>query len=168
MNIEPLIAGLPTMTNAERRVIRSRAMAWADSGSDVERTAAREVLDAFTKIDVHEAAADPVTKVERAFTAMPMSDSERALVQVLLDHPGATSTGLTASMGWQDKAWQLFFGKVGWDRQEYLWPAPWADKRNAPFKAGILADYDPEKHGFTMKPDVEAGLLRVGVARRRP
>jgi len=168
MDVERIIASLPSMNDAERRRIRSRAMAWADSGSDVEKTAARQVLVAFAKLAEQEADADPVSKVERAFSTVQPSDSERALLQVLLDNPGASSTTLTEAIGWQDKAWQLHFGKVGWDRQEYLWPAPWAEKRNAPFKAGILADYDDETHGFTMKPEVVTGLSRVGIGRKRP
>ncbi len=168
MNVERLIASLPNKNDAERRTIRTRALGWADNGSDTEKTAARQVLSAFAKLDDRQANSDPVSKVERAFGAIPVSDIERALIQVLLDNPGATSTELTEAMGWQDKAWQLHFGKIGWDRQEYLWPAAWVEKRNAPFKAGILADYDDQTHGFKMKPDVVSGLARVGVAPRRP
>ncbi len=164
MDVERLIASLPSKTDSERRTIRTRAMNWADNGSDTEKTAARQVLDAFAKLDEREASADPVSKVERAFGVIPMSDSERALIQVLLDNPGATSTKLTEAMGWQDKAWQLHFGKIGWDRQEYLWPAAWVEKRNAPFKAGILANFDDDTHGFTMRSEVVAGLSRVGIA----
>ena len=98
-----------------------------------------------------------------AFARMPPSDLEVSLMQVLLDHPGATSTALTEAIGWQDKAWQLHFGKIGWDRQDYLWPAPWSKARNEPFKAGILADFDEEISGFTMKSEVVEGLERIGV-----
>jgi hypothetical protein len=168
MNVERLIASLPGKTDAERRTIRARAMDWADNGSDAEKAAARQVLEALSKLGEREARADPATKVKRAFEALPVSDSERALIQVLLDNPGATSTRLTEAMGWNDKAWQLHFGKIGWDRQEYLWPATWVEKRSAPFKAGILADYDDSDHGFTMKADVVAGLERVGIAAKRP
>jgi hypothetical protein len=168
MNVERLIATLPGKTDAERRIIRKRAMDWADNGLDTEKTAARHVLEALAKLIEREARADPVSKVKRAFEAIPVSDSERALIQVLLDNPATTSTRLTEAMGWSDKAWQLHFGKIGWDRQEYLWPASWVEKRNAPFKAGILADYDDHNHGFTMKPEVVAGLERVGIAPKRP
>jgi hypothetical protein len=168
MDLERLIASLPSKNDAERRTIRSRAMVWADSGSNIEKNAARKVLGAFAKLAEREANADPVSKVERAFKTIEASESERVLIQVLLDNPGASSTKLTEAIGWQDKAWQLHFGKIGWDRQEYLWPAPWAEKRNAPFKAGILADYDNDTHGFTMKPDVVIGLSRVGIAATRP
>jgi hypothetical protein len=168
MELERLIASLPNRNDAERRTIRLRAMAWADSGSDTEKQAAREVLGAFAKLAEREANADPVSKVERAFNTIPASESERVLIQVLLDNPGTSSTNLTEAIGWQDKAWQLHFGKIGWDRMEYLWPAPWAEKRNAPFKAGILADYDDATHGFTMKKDVVDGLTRIGITAKRP
>jgi hypothetical protein len=166
MNIDPLIASLPDKTAAERRTIRSRAMTWADSGSDTEKSAACKVLNAFANLGEREATSDPATKVERAFTAIPLTGGERDLIQVVLDHPGADSTVLSEAMGWQDKAWQLHFGKIGWDRQEYLWPAPWAEKRNAPFKAGILADFDEATSGFTVKPEVAVGLARIGIGRK--
>ena len=163
MDVERLISNLPSKNDAERRTIRARAMHWADSGSASEKVAARRVLDAFSQLDAQEAASTPVSKVERAFKVLPVSEVELSLIQVLLDHPGATSTSLTEALGWQDKAWQLHFGKIGWDRQEYLWPAPWAENRNAPFKAGILADYDETTHGFTMKNPVVEGLALVGI-----
>lgn len=163
MKVDPLIASLPSKSDKERRLIRARAADWLADGTPAQQEAGRKVLNAFTQLQEREARADPVAKVENAFARIPMTDSERDLLQVLLDNPGATSTTLTEAMGWRDKAWQLHFGKIGWDRQEFLWPAPWAEKRNQPFKAGILANYDDETSGFTMKPEVVAGLMKVGM-----
>lgn len=167
MNVDPLITSLPSKSDKERRLIRARAEDWVADGSSAQQEAGRKVLDAFAKLKEREAASDPASKIENAFTRMPPSDLEGSLLQVLLDHPGATSTTLTQAMGWQDKAWQLHFGKIGWDRQDYLWPAPWNDSRNEPFKAGILADFDEATSGFTMKPEVIEGLERVGVKGRQ-
>ncbi|WP_341858594.1 hypothetical protein WKH79_08450 [Qipengyuania sp. GPGPB31] len=163
MNVDPLIASLPAKSDNERRTIRARAEDWVADGSAEQQEAGRKVLDAFAKLQERESASDPVSKVENAFARMPPSDLEVSLMQVLLDNPGATSTALTEAIGWQDKAWQLHFGKIGWDRQNYLWPAPWSKARNEPFKAGILADFDEETSGFTMKPEVVEGLERIGV-----
>jgi len=163
MNVDPLITSLPGKTDKERRTIRARAEDWVADGSPEQQEAGRKVLDAFAQLQERESASDPVSKVENAFARMPPSHFEVSLMQVLLDNPGATSTALTEAIGWQDKAWQLHFGKIGWDRQDYLWPAPWSKVRNEPFKAGILADYDEATSGFTMKPDVVAGLERIGI-----
>lgn len=163
MNVDPLISSLPAKSDKERRTIHARAEGWVADGSADQQEAGRKVLDAYAKLQDREAASDPGSKVENAFVRMPPSDLEGSLMQVLIDNPGATSTALTEAMGWQDKAWQLHFGKIGWDRQDYLWPAPWSKARNDPFKAGILADYDEATSGFTMKPDVVAGLERIGI-----
>ena len=163
MNVDPLIASFPSKSDKERRLIRARAEDWEADGSPAQQEAGRKVLNAFAKLKEREAASDPISKIENAFARMPPSDLEESLLQVLLDNPGATSTTLTQAMGWQDKAWQLHFGKIGWDRQDYLWPAPWNTTRNEPFKAGILADFDEATSGFTMKPEVVEGLERIGI-----
>ena len=78
------------------------------------------MLDAFAKLEEREAASEPVSKVENAFAKMPPSDLELSLMQVLIDNPGSTSTKLTQAMGWNDKAWQLHFGKIGWGAPSVL------------------------------------------------
>ena len=110
MNVDPLIVSLPSKSDKDRRLIRARAQEWVADGSPAQQEAGRKVLDAFAKLQEREAASDPVSKVENAFARMPPSDLEVSLMQVLLDHPGATSTALTEAIGWQDKAWQLHFG----------------------------------------------------------
>ena len=167
MNVDPLIASFPSKSDKERRTIRARAEDWVVNGTPEQREAGGKVLDAFAKLEEREAASEPVSKVENAFAKMPPSDLELSLMQVLIDNPGSTSTKLTQAMGWNDKAWQLHFGKIGWDRQDYLWPAPWNTTRNEPFKAGILADYDEVNSGFTMKPEVVEGLERIGIKAKR-
>ena len=162
MNVDPLIASLPCKSDKDRRLIRTRAEDWLADGSPSQQEAGRKVLDAFTKLQEREAASDPVSKVENAFARMPPSHLEESLLQVLLDNPGATSTTLMQAMGSQDKAWQLHFGKIGWERQDYLWPAPWNTTRNQPFMAGILTDFDEETSGFTMKSEMVEGLERIG------
>jgi len=167
MNVDPLIASLPTKSDKERRTIRARAKDWTADGSPAQQEAGRKVLDAFNKLKEREAASDPVGKVENAFARMPPSDLEVSLLQVLLDKPGSSSTSLSEAMAWEGKSWQLHFGKIGWDRQDYLWPAPWSKSRNEPFKAAILADYDKDTSGFTMKPEVIVGLERIGIKAKK-
>ena len=96
----------------------------------------------------------------------PMSETDRMLVQVLLDNPDASSEQLTEAMGWKDQAWQLHFGKMCERREHLLWPAPFEPKRDAPFYSGILADFDEDTRGFTLKPEVVEAFARLGLRPR--
>ena len=95
--------------------------------------------------------ADTIATVVDAFQHAPMSETDRMLVQVLIDNPDASSEQLTEAMGWKDQAWQLHFGKMCERREHLLSPAPFEPKRNAPFYSGILADFDKDTRGFTLK-----------------
>lgn len=80
MNVDTLIANLPRKTDAERSTIQKRAISWADSGTADEKTAANKVLKALEEIKEREAARDPVEKVVRAFTVVPLTRSEAGAV----------------------------------------------------------------------------------------
>jgi hypothetical protein len=92
-----------------------------------------------------------------------MTETERKLVQVLLDHPGATSTLLSQKLGWGGMSWHMHFGTMCKDRRHLLWPAPYAEERDADFYSGILADFDDATSGFTMKPEAIEALATLGL-----
>lgn len=102
MKVDPLIASLPRKSEKERRLIRSRAENWVADGSPAQQEAGRKVLDAFAKLEDREARDSLEARVERAFTAMPPSDHEVRLLQVLLDNPGMTNRELSRELGWED------------------------------------------------------------------
>ena len=111
--------------------------------------------------------ADTIATVVDAFQHAPMSETDRMLVQVLIDNPDASSEQLTEAMGWKDQAWQLHFGKMCERREHLLWPAPFEPKRNAPFYSGILADFDEDTRGFTLKARGRRSLRPTRAACRK-
>ena len=106
---------------------------------------------------------DGTHRVVEAFTTLPLSDLERRVVQALLDFPGQTSEALTKSLGWKRLAWHMHFGKVCSRRRGRLWQGPFETKRNKEFYYGILAAFDDQTRGFTMKPAVVDGFLAIGL-----
>ena len=91
-----------------------------------------------------------------------MTETEEKIVQVLLDHPGETSTGLSTLLGWGGQTWHMHFGEMCKKRETFHWPADDATGRDASFYSGILADLS--KHNrWTMKPDVATALAALGL-----
>ncbi len=140
------------------------------SGTEAQKAAAKQLI---ATLDAQEAADTaalyerldglPVARrVVEAFTAVPLSDSERKTVQALLDHPGSTTTELSRACGHDNKIWQMHFGNLCKARQSYLWPAEKMETRDALFFSGILADADAANR-FTMKPDVAAAFAELGL-----
>ena len=167
MNVDPLIASLPTKSDKERRTIRARAEDWVANGSPDQQEADRKVLDAFAKLEEREARDSLEARVERAFTAMPPSGHEARLLQVLLDNPGKTNLELSRKLGWDDNGFDMHFGMMCRDRQAYLGPAPDAEKRDGKFFSGLLADYGEQDSSFTMKPEAVAGLAEINIVKAR-
>ena len=167
MNVEPLIASLPSKSDKERRTIRARAEDWVANGTPEQREAGDKVLEAFVKLDEREARGSLEARVERAFTAMPPSDHEVRLLQVLLDNPGKTNRELSRELGWDDNGFDMHFGMMCRDRQPYLGPAPDAETRDGKFYSGLLADYGQNDSGFTMKPEAVAGLAEINIVKAR-
>ena len=61
----------------------------------------------------------------------------------------------------------MHFGGLCRARDHLLWPAPYEESRCADFYSGILAEFDTETRGFTMKPDAVSGLRRIGLTPTR-
>lgn len=172
MNTAKLIEGLPSRSEKERREMRSKAETWLASEEPTKVTAARELLAALDAIDAADAEAFEQTplgdRVVEAFKRRPWSDHERKLIQVLLDHPGSTTTELNQRAGLGDNmVWQMHFGNMCKDRTDYLGPPPPAGSRGAFFWSGLLADAEDGTNRFTMKPDAVAGFAQLGLKASR-
>ena len=176
MSIAKVISSLPTMAQNQRDTIRGRAQAWLQTGSVEQQEQGRSVLEALDALERTETEAliqhvrdlPKAQRVAETFQRPAMTTTERAVVQVLLDHPGSTSSALSAALGWGAQSWHLHFGTMCFERRARLWPAPPAEKRDADFYSGILADFDPATASFTMNPDAAAGFAALGMVPRRP
>lgn len=168
MNIEGIIAAIPTMHGTKRQGVRKNAELWLenpDKAAEAQRVSA--ALDAAPEAEAT-ALADQVRglpnakRVITAFQNTPMTETERKVVQVLLDHPGETSSGLSTRLGWGGQSWHMHFGEMCKKREVYLWPADDAVLRDAWFYSGILADLS-EDNRWTMKPDVAEAFTALGL-----
>lgn len=172
MNIEKLIAGLPSRTDAERREMRLKAEVWQSSGDETRIAQARDLLaalDAFEAAAIAEFERTPLSdRVYEAFRRRPWSDHERKLIQALLDHPGSTTTELNRLSGLGDNmVWQMHFGNMCKDRTDLLGPPPPAVTRDGPFWSGLLAEAEMPSNRFTMKPEAVQALARLGMKAAR-
>ncbi|WP_431283164.1 hypothetical protein ACQW02_27825 [Humitalea sp. 24SJ18S-53] len=174
MNIEPTLRHLPDMSPEERARLRTNAERLRDMGTTAQKASANQVLDAMARLTevehqtlvVRLGGLTVAQRVDEAFKAVRMTETEARLIQVLLDHPGSTSAKLSAALGWDGQAWHMHFGTMCAKRGVYLWPAPWAEKRNADFFSGILADFVDDGSLFTMKPEVTAAFATMGIRTR--
>lgn len=175
MNIDKQIAAIPSMTAVERATLRANAERWLESGTDAQRDAATRLLVA---LDAYEAETDqarvakitamsPSDRIVAAFERRPLTDAERKVVQAVLDYPDSTSTRLSSVCGWGGKKWHQMFGTMCATRGADLWPAPYAETRDAPFYSGILADYEKATSGFTLKPDAVVAFATLGIKATR-
>lgn len=175
MNIDKQIAAIPSLSAEGRATLRANAERWLESGTDVQRDAATRLLVA---LDAYEADADqarvakikgmsPSDRIVAAFERRPFTDAERKVVQAVLDHPDSTSTRLSSVCGWGGKKWHQMFGTMCATRGADLWPAPYAETRDAPFYSGILADFDKATSGFTLKPEAVDAFAKLGLKAAR-
>ena len=170
MNIDKIIAGLPGMSQQERERVREHAEKWLESGSADQKAAATKVIEALNEVEEaeHKALVDRLNGMEvsarvvEAFRVNPMTETEAKIIQVLLDHPGSTSTELSQALGWGAQAWHMHFGTMCFNRATHLWPAPKSEVRAADFYSGILADLSSDNR-WTMKPEVEVALSELGL-----
>jgi hypothetical protein len=171
MNIDKQIAATPSLSGDERARMRSNAERWLESGTDVQRDAATRLLVA---LDAFEAEADQerVAKIKAmstsqrivtAFERRLLTETERKVVQALLDNPDSSSTVLSTACGWKGQIWHEKFGTMCAKRGADLWPAPYAETRDAPFYSGILADFDDSSRGFTLKVDAVEAFAFFGL-----
>jgi hypothetical protein len=171
MSLEKIIASLPKRSADERKQMRHNAVEQLENPDPNKAAAAEQFLAALTDYEASEhaeliaevAGLAPAARVIKAFTAEPMTETERKLIQVLLDNPDATSGELTEKIGWKGMSWHLHFGTMCAERGVYLGQAPDAVTRPGKFYTGVLADYDGETSGFTMKPDVAAAFEKLGL-----
>lgn len=170
MNVDKILSALPGMAHQERERVRANAEKLGDSGNADQRAAATKVIEALVGIEEaeHKTLVDRLNgmkvsaRVVEAFRVNPMTETEAKIIQVLLDHPGSTSTELSQALGWGAQAWHMHFGTMCFNRAIYLWPAPKSEVRAADFYSGILADLSSDNR-WAMKPEVAAAFSELGV-----
>lgn len=169
MSIERIIATLPTKSAKDRATIRQNADRWLATGTDDQKAAAAQLIAALDAQATAEAGALfeslkdlPVAqRVIEAFKREPLTETERKVIQVLVEHPGWPSAELSAALGWEG-GWSMHFGALCRKRQAYLWPAPEKfDDTGLDFYTSILADFRDTR--ITLKPDVAAALATLGI-----
>jgi uncharacterized protein (DUF1778 family) len=171
MNVRGVINRVPSMHSEERQTVRARALEWLEDGTEQQKREAKEVLDALAAAEAreqevlvrHVAGLSKAERIVEAFQKLPMSESQRTVVQVLLDNPGLSSEALTKKAGWKAQAWHLRFGLMCRGRGHLLWPAPFDKDRGADFYSGILSDFDEATRGFTLKDEAVEAFERLGL-----
>jgi hypothetical protein len=171
MSVKGAINAIPGMDMQKRETVRARAHAWLKNGTEQQAREAKEMLDALDAADAqeqetlvrHVAGLSKTERIVEAFRKQPMSESERTVVQVLLDNPGLSSEALTRKAGWKAQAWHLRFGLMCRGRGHLLWPAPFDKDRGADFYSGILADFGEATRGFTLKDEAVEAFERLGL-----
>jgi hypothetical protein len=168
MTIDGTLASIPTMDAEQRRQLRANAEKLLVKPA-MEANARRvlEALDAQAEVEMAELTSHvlklPMSqRVVEAFTNEPLTDSERRLVEILLNNPGRSSKELSSALAMGGQSWHMLFGKRCKRREDRLWPAVKSEKRNANFYCGILATWTAEG-GWVMKPEVVDGFGGIGL-----
>ena len=174
MTIEKIIAAIPEKSPSERKRMRQNAAAWRASGDPKKVAAADGVIAALDACEGAEtqarharlSAMTPAQRLVAAFTADPLTDTERLLVQALIDNPGETSTTLGRLIGWKGKSWHMHFGKMCKRREATLWPAEKFESRDAYFYSGMLTEQAQDEKGdwrFTLRPELADAFAELGL-----
>jgi hypothetical protein len=109
---------------------------------------------------------DRVAKIVAAFYAMPLTETEDRIFDIMLTVPaeGFLASEVSLQMGWQDDAagWNSNVGKMGRRFEPLLGPAP-TSASGEPFYSGIFVDceHDGANWRFWLKPEVVAALVAV-------
>lgn len=167
----PTLPDVPAMDLEKRAQLRKNAERLLTTGNPAQKLDAQAVLDELERVHRKEeterraivAAMDVPERVVKAFTSLPPTDTEQALLQVLLDNPDHTSQALSSKLAWGGQSWHMHFGKMCERREHLLWDAEPSVTRDANFYCGILATYSELSHGFTMKHEVAEGLAAIGI-----
>lgn len=170
MSIERTLQTLPNLSVQERDRLRINAERLQAKGTPQQKVDATTLLQAMAGLESarRQALIDrlaPLSVAQRvveAFRAMPMTETERKLVQVLMDHPGSTSTELSRALGWGGQSWHMHFGTMCFLREAYLWPAPPSNRPGQDFYSGILADLEAGTR-WTLKLDVAEAFAAIGI-----
>lgn len=176
MSIDRTLHTLPSLSAEERARLRTNAERLQATGTPQQKAGAARILQAMADLAdaerqslIDRLGPLPVAqRVAEAFRAHPMTETERKVIQALLDHPGSTSDELSRALGWGGKSWHMHFGTMCFNREAHLWPAPPSDRPNKDFYCGILADLSEGTHRWSMKPDVAAAFAAMGLAPARP
>jgi hypothetical protein len=169
VNIDKHIAAIPSQSAEQRAGVRANADRWLATGTDDQKATAAQLIAALDAQATAEAGALyeslkdlPVAqRVIEAFKREPLTETERKVIQVLVDHPWSLSSELSAALGWEG-AWSMHFGALCRRRQAYLWPAPEKfDDTGKDFYTSILADFKDMR--IALKPDVTAAMAALGV-----
>lgn len=171
MSVAQIIATLSSRSPDERKRMRANANRVLAGAADKPKADAQELIRALDAIECEENAekasrAEAMPRAQlvvEAFRAKPMNETDRKIVQVLLDNPGLTSQDLSAKLGWGGKAWHMHFGTMCQKRITSLWPAPYAEERDAFFWCGILTSITEVTNLFTMKPEAAEGFAMLGL-----
>ena len=169
---DKIIEALPAMSAEKRAKVRENASRMILAGSADQKEAARKAVEALDELeaDEHQQLVDRLSgmqvaaRVVEAFRVESMTETEAKVIQVLLNHPGSSSTELSEAVGWGGQSWHMHFGTMCFNRATYLWPAPKSEVRDADFYSGILADWSAEDQ-WRMKPEVAAAFAELGMHR---
>ncbi|MGV1834670.1 hypothetical protein ACQZ6C_07905 [Rhizobium rhizogenes] len=158
------------MDAAKRSQHRANAERWLANGTEAQKAAAEAALDELDRVEGEEeanrrqviASLGALERVANAFKKLPPTDTEKGLLQVLLDYPDSSSEALSTAMKWRGQTWHMHFGEMCKKRESMLWPAEPAVVRDGNFYCGILAHFDDE-NGWRFKPEVAEGLAAIGI-----
>jgi hypothetical protein len=174
MSIEKIIASIPRLEAVERRTMRVNAERALSDGSEAKRTDARRMIAALdareaqerTREDARLNAMKTADRIVEAFKIRPMTETERRMIQVLLDNPGLRSMELSEKMNWKAMSWNVHFGEMCGHRDAFLWPGrPRTANPRAMLQSSILADV---KDGafFAFTPEAVEAFARLGLSSR--
>ncbi|TKD45279.1 MAG: hypothetical protein E5W98_14180 [Mesorhizobium sp.] len=143
MNIEAILAAIPSMDKKKRESARINAVAKLSHPS-MSAGARRLIgaLDAQSELEMATLSEHvrqlPIPKrgVD-AFTHQPMSETELKITQVLLDNPGLCSEGGWPKTRMGAQSWHMHLGEMCKKREARLWPADNAVVRNAAFSVAF-------------------------------
>jgi hypothetical protein len=176
MSIEKIIVGIQKRSPQERKTMREHALKWLESGdhgkiSDATRLIA--ALDAQEGLegDQRTAAAGKLAKgplvdrIAAAFTHDPPAETERKLIQVLLDNPNSSCAQLSVKIGWAPTTWDMGFGSVCAKRADFLRELSDTVVQGQSKNLQLLTPTTRGEDGtilYSMKPEAVAGFKSVG------
>lgn len=130
--IEKLVASLPNKSPQERLAMRRNAEAqtWGDDPKRAEQ--GRKFLAALDQFERQSEEEDRarlmnlplVDRIIEAFRRDAPTDTQIALIKVVAENPGSTSTKLSQLIEWKGLTWQMHFGVMAKDREAFIQPAP--------------------------------------------
>ncbi len=180
MGIEKLIASIPNRTDIERKTMRTNAEARLDFDPQAGLLVA--ALDEFElerkrkgeeqrRRAVESLDSSPLSeRVKIAFHDLE-SETDRRVVQVLLDYPGSTCAELSEKLGWAPNTWDMHFGSICAVRADFLRDlrgTP-AEGRSANLPLLTLQERSEDNAiRYTMKPEAVEGFRLLGFRVKEP